>query len=426
MEERRSFFFANKKEAKKTLLTLARAGEMTGAPANKSFLRAFFQKSATFTLLASLLTACSIPTPPAFYHIPAPASAPPGSLVSAQAFPSVAGAKAYRVLYVSTDIHGARIPVSGIVYVPAAPPPPGGRDVVAWAHATTGIAPGCAPSLDSGGKFAGSIPGLGDFIAAGDIVAATDYQGMGVAGVHPYLIGRSEGAAIIDSVRAARQLPGADISGKYVVWGHSQGAQAVLMAGEMAHGYAPELSLAGVAAAAPVTDLKGELTEPFKDNVGRLLAAYVYYTWSRTYDVPITTIVYPQAVAAVNKTASKCINTLGEGINAVLAARALNPVFRSHPPQSTPPWPGLFDENSPGHAAAGAPLLILQGTADPTVEPHWTRSFVSLVCSKHETIEFLQYKGVKHLDIADKSEPDVAAWIRDRFAGKPAPDNCPG
>jgi alpha-beta hydrolase superfamily lysophospholipase len=371
------------------------------------------------------LAACGIPDPPAFYDTPVPAAAPPGSLVSAQPFPAVDGAAAYRVLYVSTDIHGAKIPVSGIVYIPKAPPPPGGRNVVAWAHATTGIAPGCAPSLDGGAKFAHSVPGLADFIAAGDIVAATDYQGMGVAGVHPYLIGRSEGTTIIDSVRAARHLPGADLSGKYVVWGHSQGAQAVLFAGQISHSYAPELDLVGVAAAAPVTDLKGELTEPFEDNAGRLLAAYVYYSWARTYDVPVTTIVYPQAVPAMNNAAAKCINTLGEGISAILAARALNPVFRSHPPQSTPPWPALFDENSPGHAPAGAPLLILQGTKDPTVEPHWTRSFVSLVCSEHETVEFLQYKGVKHLNIADKSEPDVASWISNRFAGRPAPGNCP-
>jgi alpha-beta hydrolase superfamily lysophospholipase len=371
------------------------------------------------------LAGCGIPDPPVFYDTPVPKAAP-GSLVSAEPFAPVAGATAYRVLYVSTDIHGARIPISGIVYVPTTPPPPGGRNVVAWAHATTGIAPGCAPSLDDGASMAASVPGLSDFLSAGDIVAATDYQGLGVPGVHPYLIGRSEGAAILDSVRAARQLPGADASGNFVVWGHSQGAQAVLFAGQMAQSYAPELHLAGVAAAAPVTDLKGELTEPFSSNAGRLLAAYVYYSWSKTYNVSATTIVYPQAVPAMENAAAKCIGNLGEAVDAVLAARALNPVFRSHPPQTTPPWPALFDENSPGHAPPGAPLLIVQGTADPTVEPHWTRSFAGLVCSRHETLEYVEFKGVKHLNIADKSLPVVTAWIRDRFTGKGAPDNCPG
>jgi len=384
-----------------------------------------FRLAALFLTILPL-AGCAIPDPPAFYDTPAPFSAAPGSLVSAEPFAPVAGATAYRVLYVSTDLHGTKIPVSGIVYVPTAPPPPGGRNLVAWAHATTGIAPGCAPSLQDGADMAASVPGLSAFLSDGDIVAATDYQGMGVPGVHPYLIGRSEGAAILDSVRAARQLPGADASGNFVVWGHSQGAQAVLFAGQMAQSYAPELHLAGVAAAAPVTDLKGELTEPFTSNAGRLLAAYVYYSWSKTYNVPVTTIVYPQAVPAMDKTASKCIESLGEAIDAILTARALNPVFRSHPPQTTPPWPKLFDENSPGHAPPGAPLLIVQGTADPTVEPHWTRSFAGLVCSDHETLEYVEFKGVKHLDIAEKSLPVVTAWIQDRFAGKKAPDNCPG
>ncbi len=372
------------------------------------------------------LAGCGIPDPGPFYDTPAVKTAPAGTLVSAEPFAPLHGAAAYRVLYNSTDIHGNIIPLSGVVYVPTAPPPPGGRNVVAWAHATTGIGPGCAPSLDDGADMAASVPGLSDFLADGDIVAATDYQGLGVPGVHPYLIGRSEGAAILDSVRAARQLPGADASGNVVVWGHSQGAQAVLFAGQMAKSYAPELHLAGVAAAAPVTDLKGELTEPFSSNAGRLLAAYVYYSWSKTYNVPVTTIVYPKAVPAMNKVASKCIGSLGEAVDAIITARALNPVFRSHPPQTTPPWPALFDENSPGHAPPGAPLLIVQGTADPTVEPHWTRSFAGLVCSDHETLQYVEFTGVKHLDIADKSLPVVTAWIRDRFASKPAPDNCPG
>jgi len=159
-----------------------------------------FKWAAVFLSLLPL-AACAIPDPPAFYDTPVP-NAAPGSLVSAEPFAPVPGATAYRVLYVSTDSFGAKIPVSGIVYVPTAPPPPGGRNLVAWAHATTGIAPGCAPSLDSGPDMAASVPGLSDFLSAGDIVAATDYQGMGVAGVHPYLIGRSEGAAILDSVRA--------------------------------------------------------------------------------------------------------------------------------------------------------------------------------------------------------------------------------
>ncbi len=57
------------------------------------------------------------------------------------------GAAAYRVLYRSKGLHDEPIAVSGVVIVPAGPPPPGGRLIVAWAHPTTGIVSKCAPSL---------------------------------------------------------------------------------------------------------------------------------------------------------------------------------------------------------------------------------------------------------------------------------------
>ncbi len=379
--------------------------------------------------LALTLTACGIPKPGAFYATQANPALPHGALLAATPFfPSVYGAAAYRVVYNSESEGGAIVPVSGVIYIPTAAPPPGGRDIVAWAHPTTGVAQGCAPSLETGAiggvTTAGSIPGLNDFIAAGDIVTATDYEGLGEPGIHPYLIGNAEGRNIIDSVLAARTLPGADPSGKFVVWGHSQGAQAVLFAGQIAAAYAPGLRLEGVAAAAPVTDLKGELTEPFSSDAGRLLAAYVYSTWSKTYHVPLTSIVDPRAVPAVANTAAKCINKIGDAVAGIIAASALNPVFLSAPPAMTPPWPALFNENSPGHAPPGGPLLVVQGAKDPTVEPHWTRGFVSFICNAHETIAYHELKGVKHLDIASKALPFVLPWIAGRFAGVPAPDTC--
>ena len=375
-----------------------------------------------------VLASCAVPKPTSFYQNRPVAGEPPGSLIAVEPYsPSVPGAAAYRVMYNSTDIYGAPIPVSGVIFIPLASPPPRGRNIVAWAHPTTGIAQGCAPSLGDGGlgalTLAQSIPGLNAFIADGDIVTATDYPGLGAPGVHPYLIGDGEGRSIIDAVRAARSLPGANISGKYAVWGHSQGGQAALFAGQIANDYAPELKLVGVAAAAPPTNMNIELTEPFRSNSGRLLAAYVYSTWSKTYDVPITSIVYPQALPAVQRTVTKCINTLGQAIDAVRTASALNPVFRSHNPNETPPWPTLLTENSPGAVPPGAPLLIVQGADDQTVEPHFTRSFAAAVCAKHEVLDYQEFQ-TGHLTIAMKSSAMVSNWIQDRFAGTKAPDNC--
>ena len=348
-----------------------------------------------------------------------------GSLISAQRFPSPAYAIAYRVLYVSTDLDGQKIPVSGVIYLPKRPPPPGGRDIVAWAHPTTGIAPGCAPSLDRH-NFAGlslpeSIPGLARFIHAGDIVTATDYPGLGTPSMHPYLVGTSEGRSIIDSVRAARQLPHANASNRFAVWGHSQGGQAALFAGQIASAYAPSLSLAGVAAAAPPTDLGPELTSV---HASKLLTAYVYRSWSVVYHVPLTSIVAPAAVPAVIKAASKCINSVGQFIIAGRASAALNKLYLAHPPRVTPPWPPLFTANSPGHAPPGAPLLIVQGAADTTVKPKYTHAFVAKLCHRHVILDYVEKPGVGHVFIGYKSAKLAAAWIAARFAGVPPPDTC--
>src|SRR3984957_6187911 len=162
-----------------------------------------------------------------------------------------AGAAAYRVLYRSTGLHDEPIAVSGIIVVPPGPAPEGGRPIVAWAHPTTGIVPRCAPSLAI--FHFQQMPGLRNMVERGYIVAATDYPGLGTVGPHPYLVGISEGRAVLDSVRVARSMPGAGGGLAFAVWGHSQGGQAALYTGILAQGYAPELELVGVAAAAPAT-----------------------------------------------------------------------------------------------------------------------------------------------------------------------------
>jgi acetyl esterase/lipase len=71
-------------------------------------------------------------------------------------------------------------------------------------------------------------------IRRGYIVTATDYPGLGTAGPHPYLVGISEGRAVLDSVRSARNLTQGEAQKRFAVWGHSQGGQAVLYAAVIA------------------------------------------------------------------------------------------------------------------------------------------------------------------------------------------------
>jgi len=68
-------------------------------------------------------------------------------LISAQPIAGApAGARAYEIRYRSTGVQSQPIETTGVIIVPAQPAQTGGRDVIAWAHGTSGIADACAPT----------------------------------------------------------------------------------------------------------------------------------------------------------------------------------------------------------------------------------------------------------------------------------------
>jgi hypothetical protein len=155
-------------------------------------------------------------------------------------------ARGVRILYASTsDIGGDHaIAVSGTVLLPRGAPPRGGWPVVAWAHGTTGTADVCAPSWTGYRDQDATV--LNGWLAAGYAVVATDYEGLGTRGAHPYMMLGSAARSVLDAVRAARR--GFAVSRRLIVVGHSQGAHAAFGVGLLQRGYAPELDLRGVVA----------------------------------------------------------------------------------------------------------------------------------------------------------------------------------
>ena len=146
-------------------------------------------------------------------------------------------------------------------------------------------------------------------VRRGYIVAATDYPGLGTPGPHPYLVGASEGRAVLDSLRAARELPGAAASSRVGIWGHSQGGQAALYAASLAKEYAPELELAGVAVAAPATDLGTLMRDDLPTPGGKNLLAMTLWSWSRVFDISLENAVDPAAMPTINALAQVCLKS---------------------------------------------------------------------------------------------------------------------
>jgi alpha-beta hydrolase superfamily lysophospholipase len=366
--------------------------------------------------------------PGAFYRPPSPLPEDrPGTIIRREVIDGFhSGATAYRVLYASTGYDGRPAAVSGIVVVPDGTPPAEGRKVVAYTHGTVGVASNCAPSLvtrkDQQPLF---FEGGAELLKAGYVVAASDYQGLGTPGPHPYLVGRSEAMNALDSVRAAHNLKEAHADTEFAVWGHSQGGHAALFTGQLAASYAPDLRLAGVAAGAPVPNLRDLFAVNIETTVGRVLIAMALQSWSRVYeDARVDNIVTPAARPLVARIARNCLYDQRQILASVPAALALRLTFLRTPPWEREPWKRIIQENTPGGSPTDAPIRISQGDADPIVAPDVTARLADRLCVQGAKVDRQSLPGVGHLDAGHLAAPDVVRWISDRFAGRPARTTC--
>jgi uncharacterized membrane protein HdeD (DUF308 family)/pimeloyl-ACP methyl ester carboxylesterase len=366
--------------------------------------------------------------PGAFYTAPAPLPVgPPGTIIRSEVIDGFhAGATTYRVLYKSTGYDGKPTAVSGFITVPDTAAPAQGRRVLAYTHGTVGVASNCAPSLvrneEQQPLF---VEGGGAFLAAGYVIAASDYQGLGTFGPHPYLVGTSEAMNELDIVRAAHNLRQAHAGTRFAVWGHSQGGHAALFTGQLAAGYAPELRLVGVAAGGPVPNIVDLFKVNIKTTIGKVLIAMALQSWERIYDdAHLDQIVTPVARPIVARIARNCLYSQNQILGSIPGALALGLRFLHSPLWETEPWKTIAAANTPGAAPTKAPILIVQGEADTIVAPEVTERLVRKLCQKGETVDLRLYPGIGHLVTGHEAAPAVLQWINDRFAGKPPPTTC--
>lgn len=379
-------------------------------------------------LLAVLITvslaACSSkpnanPYDPAFYDTPATIpSGMPGQVVRfetmAAPFPE---SQAFRVMYTSTSFDGSPIVVTGMVFVPNGPAPAGGRPVVSWAHPTTGIVDACAPSRI--GDPYGDVQGLGQFLANGWIVTATDYQGLGTDGMHPYLVGSSEARGTIDIVRAAGQLvAGNGASKRYAVFGHSQGGQAALFVGQMAQSYAPDLQLVAVAAAAPA-GLLAQLFNADKDTMaGAVLGSFAVTSWSDVFGYDPGTVVKSNFERRVAHVSEKCVvgGSKLDDVTLGIDDLILKGRMWSANPATTPPWSKQFAVNTAAQTSIPVPVLVTQGTEDKIVRPWSTVQLVTDYTANGTHITETEMSGVDHVAAGKASVPYVVPFFKKQFA----------
>jgi len=345
----------------------------------------------------------------------------PGDLIAVQEVDAdIAGGTVLRVLYHSESLEGDDIAVSGLVVLPDGPPPEQGRTVLSWAHGTTGIADECAPSKDI--ARSNVVPLAAPFLERDMIVVATDYEGLGTPGRHPYIVGESEGRGVLDIVRAVGQLGAeAGASEEVVIWGHSQGGHAALFANQIADEWAPELDVIGTVAGAPPSQLPllavALQNSPFRYYLGMVAAG-----WAAAYPEADPSLVLTEE--GVNR-----LDAVDEGCGSEIAEAWSELTYDElvkADPATVEPWKTLLVENDPGYEVGASPVLIIHGEQDEQIPVISSKLLVDRMCGIGQVVQRLTYPDQSHAGVIGPSIPDMLAWIDARIDGSTAPDDCQG
>jgi hypothetical protein len=97
----------------------------------------------------------------------------------------------------------------------------------------------------------------------------------------------------------------------------------------------------------------------------------------------------------------------------------------AHNPLDIPAMAAILHTNAAGNRPMGAPLLVVQGTADQEEPQFITDAFVSKACAAGDTVDYRLYPGANHGEPElTASSTDIAAWFADRVNGAPATSTC--
>jgi uncharacterized membrane protein HdeD (DUF308 family)/pimeloyl-ACP methyl ester carboxylesterase len=363
--------------------------------------------------------------PDAFYTPPVSVPSEPGALIRIERMTIGVpdGTQAWRILYTTTDQNGKPAVSSGTVIAPAVLPD-GPLPVLAIAHGTTGVVPGCAPSLMPEPFSNGAGEALKSLVDEGWVGVTSDYVGLGTAGPHAYLVGTAEAHSVLDSVRAAHHIGELNLGESTLVWGHSQGGHGALWTGLLAADYAPEFDIIGVAATAPAANLTA-LADGIKDTaVGKIVSSYIAVSWSEVYGFDMGSVVSPGYAPSVRGIAQKCFDTMDALANLLAGTQLSGRIFLDSAIEGR--TGDLLKENTPTGQIT-APLLIAQGEADQLVLPEVQKEFVKNWCAEGQDIDFRLFPGLDHLPLVAPGSPlnpELVDWARARLAGDPPTPNC--
>ena len=351
-----------------------------------------------------------------FYDTPDPLPAGrPGELIRSEPpddYQLSYEVSAFRILYHSRSPNGEDVAVSGVVLVPDGTPPAGGWPIIAWAHDFTGSARVCAPSLV---KNLNQGPLLSMYASLGYAVVATDYAGLGTRFPYAALDLRSNALDVIYAIPAARAaLP--QLGAQWVVAGYAQGAPVAVGVAEAESelGDPNYLGAIGISGVAEPQEFFARVAEGPAFSMSVFLAQGIKAVFP---EFQVEDMLTGKAMRLYEYVSQSCEARSGPELRAgeVLKLGWQNNRYVKD----------FFTRNTLGRRPAHGPLLVISSEGDSVVPVDLTAKAVTRLCEQKDRVLFVKYPGLNSSAALGNSVSEQASWIRARFAGLPAPGNCP-
>ena len=353
-----------------------------------------------------------------FYDTPHPLPAgKPGELIRSEPFEEYEiplSVSAVRILYHSRSAAGDDVAASGVVLIPyEKKPPAGGWPILAWAHGATGVARSCAPSLM---RNIGHGPFLSMYVNLGYAVVATDYAGLGTSFRNAFLDGPSSATDVINSVPAARTaLP--QLGARWIVMGEADGGLTAVAVGEKENEIRDPNYLGSIA----ISDLASakEIYEHSTSGSSSLMLTSLAYGIKTVYpQFQVTDMLTEKALALYHGLEQMC--------SQATTIPDLSPIEMVKPSwESNTFVRQYFDRNNPGRTRAYGPILVISGDAHPENVATMTAQAITRMCKQGDRAQWERYPDLAPGSVIGDSVRDQIGWNEGRFAGRPAPTNCP-
>jgi pimeloyl-ACP methyl ester carboxylesterase len=363
----------------------------------------------------------------AFYDPAGPAAAKPGTMIRTEPQPAESSLQnagnAMRILYSSTDGLDGKTPiaVSGSLFLPKGEAPAGGWPLIAWAHGTVGIADVCAPSWNK--RSDRDTKYLNHWLSQGYAVVASDYQGLGTPGGHPYLATRPAAYSVLDSIRAV-QGGGFKLSKSVVLVGQSQGGGAAFATAGEAATYAPELDIRGtVATGTPyfTTTTAPADRDPTKVEGVFSYTLYILHLVKQANDAfNIDELLTEKAKPVFELTRTACLGAVWDAVEQHGLSQAA--AFTRDP---TPEVATHFPLMAYSTLKVKGPVFMGTGGKDEDVPPPGQERLFKDACAAGSVIERHVYANLDHSGTVNGSLGDSTPFVKKAFAGEAIAGNCP-